>query len=100
MNPVVGDRPLIALGVEQLEITGTAQGLPNIPSDASYVYLQSQGGSLRWTDDGVDPTGDIGLIIANGDTLFYNGDRLYRFRFILKTGEPTSYLALAYYKVA
>lgn len=98
-NPVVADRPLKPLGFEQFTVT-TAQGLPNIPKTANYAYLQSQGGLLRWRDDGTAPDGDTGHLMDDTDDLWYIGD-LLKFKVVKESSEvATTIMSVSYYEVA
>ena len=98
-NPVVADRPLKPLGFEQFTVT-TSQYLPNVPKSASYAYVQSQGGLLRWRDDGTAPTGDIGHLLDDGDDVFYLGD-LNKFQVVKESAEvATTEMSVSYYEVA
>lgn len=98
---LVADRQLVSLGFERVAtITSTVVGLPNVPKDAMYAYVQADGGALRWRDDGTDPTASIGHYLAA------NGDRWYTvknlpIRFIRDTDEiETTNLHVTYYKPA
>lgn len=51
---------------------GAAVGL-TVPSGATYAVMQAEGGDVRWRDDGTSPTGTVGMLIASGSTLVYDG---------------------------
>jgi len=99
-NPVVADRPLEPLGFYQFAVSTSPLGLPSVPPDASYAYIQAQVGLIRWRDDGTAPTGTSGHLFDNLDDLWYIGD-LHKFQVIRDSGESGSTeLSVTYYKVA
>jgi hypothetical protein len=53
-----------------------------------YVLVQANGGTVRWRDDGTDPTPAVGMVIGNGGELTYCGD-FTKIKFILSTLTPT-----------
>jgi len=92
------DRPLKTLGFERIAgITTTAVGLPNVPPDAAYAYIQADGGDLRWRDDGTNPTATVGHMLKRNDDHWYTVDKL-PISFIRDTDEadPTN-LHVTYY---
>lgn len=52
-----------------------------IPDGASFVTIGAEAQDLRWRDDGVDPTGNVGNIIKVGTPLTYRG-RMGSFKLI------------------
>jgi hypothetical protein len=57
-----------------------------LPSDKSgtapnFVMIVAEAQAVRWRDDGVDPTTTVGMPLAVGATLLYDGD-LNKIRFI------------------
>ncbi len=62
------------LGYQQITSLAAAAGFASVPTRARLVMVQSETQSVRWRDDGVNPTASVGMIIAAGDTLFYTGD--------------------------
>lgn len=67
-------------------------GIAGTPTVA-IIAVESQG--IRWRDDGVAPTASVGMPVAPGAVLIYDGD-LTRFRFIQTAGSAT--VNVSYYK--
>jgi len=67
-------------------------GMASTPTVA-VIAVESQG--IRWRDDGVAPTSTVGMPVAPGAVLIYDGD-LTRFRFIQTAGSAT--VNVSYYK--
>jgi len=57
------------------------QGLSGTPTTA-IIRCETQ--AVRWRDDGVAPTASVGMPLAVGDTLVYDGD-LKKIQFIEQT---------------
>jgi hypothetical protein len=60
-------------GYEQITDVSTAVGL-TVPSGADRALVQAYTQAVRWRDDGTDPTGSVGMVLAAGATLAYDGD--------------------------
>lgn len=60
-------------GYQQITSLSAAQAL-TVPTNATLALIQPQTQSVRWRDDGIAPTASVGVVIAAGDTLTYNGD--------------------------
>lgn len=73
MTTYVADEPLTPLGYEQITGAVAATGLTP-PPGARYALIQALTQAARWRDDGTDPTATVGMQIAAGDSLFYNGE--------------------------
>lgn len=79
------------IGYEQITSLVTATAL-NVPSkDAnglscrpSFALITSEGAAVRWRDDGELPTASVGMPLAAGVTLQYDGD-ISRIRFVQQT---------------
>jgi len=79
------------LGYQQLTSLSAATGL-TVPSkdlnglackpSIAIITVEAQG--IRWRDDDVDPTASVGMPIATGVTLQYDGD-LTKIKFIEQT---------------
>jgi hypothetical protein len=67
MEPIVGS-------YEQITGLGTAKGLTAPPAGATMAMIQPETQSIRWRDDGTNPTASVGMIVAAGDILFYTGN--------------------------
>jgi hypothetical protein len=76
-----------ALTVPQKDLSGLA-GTPRI----AIITPETQG--VRWRDDGVAPTASVGMPLAAGVTLQYDGD-LSQIRFIEQTASAK--LNVTYY---
>ena len=76
-----------SLTVPQVDLNG----LSCKPSLA-LITAESQG--VRWRDDGVAPTASVGMPLASGATLQYDGD-LTKIRFIEQTASAK--LNISYY---
>ena len=60
-------------GYVQLTSLGSAVGLSSIPAEARFALIQAESQSIRWRDDGTNPTTGIGMVLAAGATLVYSG---------------------------
>lgn len=45
-----------------------------VPAGADLALIQTVTQNVRWRDDGTAPTGTVGMRLAAGDTLVYDGD--------------------------
>lgn len=62
------------LGYTQLTTLSSAVGLGTIPANARRALIQPEAQAVRWRDDGTNPTGTVGMSLAAGDVLDYNGN--------------------------
>ncbi len=71
--------------------------IPTLPAGdlPLYAVIQSNGGTIRWRDDGTAPTSTIGMVIASGGELLYAGD-LYTLQLIEATGTPIADISFYY----
>lgn len=69
-----------ALQYSQLDDLSSVTSL-DPPEGAKFALLQAEGESVRWRDDGDDPTDSVGMLLAAGVDLFYVG-RLDEIKFI------------------
>jgi hypothetical protein len=102
MAIVGGDRR--PLGYQQITAADLASSvgltLPTLPHDTQVglAVIQAEGAPVRWRDDGVAPTGSVGMRIYSSSTvageLQYVGD-MTAIRFILESGSPL--LNVTYY---
>lgn len=79
------DGNLEPAGCSQITSLSSAVGLGTIPDGAKLALLQAEADALRWRDDGTSPTSGVGMLLADGDTLVYNGN-LRAIEFIETTG--------------
>lgn len=61
------------LGYEQVTTLSAAAGLTP-PSGADRALIQAVTQDVRWRDDGTSPTASVGMLLAAGSTLDYDGD--------------------------
>lgn len=67
---------------QQITVT-TAQSL-TVPDDAILAVIVPQAQAVRWRDDGTAPTATVGMPMAVGEKLIYNGD-IRKLQFIAQT---------------
>ena len=93
---IESDKPV---GFEQLTAIGaTAKGLAIIPADANKAIMTVENATLRYRDDGTDPTADVGLKVFIAGTIILNSrDSLTKFKAI-RTGGTSSETNVAYYE--
>lgn len=89
------------LGYQQISTltSATALTVPNadlngLSCKPTMAMITPEGAAVRWRDDDVDPTASIGMPLAAGVTLQYDGD-LTRIKFIEQA--PTAKLNISYY---
>jgi len=68
------------LGFQQITVLTASVGL-TVPATATYAIIQAEAQAVRWRDDGTAPTAAIGMTIAAGGELRYDGN-LNAIRFI------------------
>lgn len=65
------------LGYQQITVLTGATAL-TVPAGAQRALVQCQVASVRWRDDGTNPTGTVGMLLGAttgaGDYLLYDGD--------------------------
>ncbi len=81
------------LGYQQITSLSAATGL-TVPAGATLAVIAPLTQSVRWRDDGVNPTASIGMPIAAGAYFSYDGD-LKAIKFIQMTASAE--LNVAYY---
>lgn len=64
----------VPLGFTAIADLSAAVGLGTIPTGATMALIQPETKSIRFRDDGTDPTSSAGHLLAAGDTLEYDGD--------------------------
>lgn len=84
-----------SLGYVQVASVAAAVGIGAIPAHAKAVYIQANGGDVRWRDDGANPTAGVGMLLPDGQTLKYVG-AMKNLKFIDAGG--TAKLDLTFYK--
>ncbi len=97
---VVTNRPLFdySVGFEQLTITSPAIALASIPEKANKAVMTVEDATLRYRDDGTNPTSTVGLKVFVGGTIVLHGrDSIQKFR-VIKQGSSNSEINVAYYE--
>jgi hypothetical protein len=91
----------VCIGYQQItsltaaaSLTVPQRDLSGLNQRPTFALITSLTGNVRWRDDGVAPTASIGMPLAAGVTLQYDGD-LTRIRFIDNGG--TAELNISYY---
>lgn len=90
------------LGYQQLETLSASTGLTvptrdpstGLTAKANFALITPESKGVRWRDDGVAPTASVGMPLAAGVTLQYDGD-LTKIRFIEQ--EASAKLNISYY---
>lgn len=87
------------LGYQQILTATLASATAlTVPARGLYAVIQCEGtfctDSVRWRDDGVNPTSSVGMILAGGQELDFSGD-LATIKFIVGSGAPI--LNVSYY---
>jgi len=81
------------LGYQQITSLSSAQAL-TIPSGATRALIAPLTQTVRWRDDGTNPTASVGMPVAAGAYLNYDGD-LKTIRFI--EASASAELNISYY---
>lgn len=89
------------LGYQQISTLSSATGLTIPQTDLnglackpSIAIIVAEGAAVRWRDDGTAPTASVGMPLATGVTLQYDGD-LSQIRFIEQAASAK--LNISYY---
>ena len=85
---------VIPLGYQQITSLSASTAL-TVPASARLALIQAETANVRWRDDGTAPTASVGLVLAAGAVLFYDGD-LTAVRFIETSASAK--LNVAYYR--
>lgn len=62
------------LGYEQIDLADDAVVGLNPPKKATICLLMVEGNAVRWRDDGIDPTADVGMFLREGLTVSGGGE--------------------------
>jgi hypothetical protein len=84
----------VCLGYKQVTSLSAAAGLPDIPKEATLALIVPETQGVRWRDDGTDPTASVGMPVAAGSYLSYDGD-LKRIKFIQQSASAK--INISYY---
>lgn len=83
----------VCLGYQQITSLSAATAL-TVPTGATMALIVPETQAVRWRDDGTNPTASVGMPVAVGEALNYDGD-LSRIRFIEQTASAK--LNISYY---
>jgi len=84
---------MFCLGYQQITSLSSSQTL-TVPSGAALALITPETQAVRWRDDGTNPTASVGMPLAAGSTLEYDG-KLGTIAFIEQTASAK--LNIAYY---
>lgn len=73
----------VCLGYQQITSLSAATAL-TVPAGATMALIAPLTQGVRWRDDGTNPTASVGMPVAAGSYLNYDGD-LKQIRFIQQT---------------
>lgn len=85
----------VPLGYQQIVGLVAATAL-TVPAGATYAVIVTESQSVRWRDDGVDPTAAVGEPLLTGQSLIYNGTPMTAIKFIQTAATAT--LNISYYR--
>lgn len=88
---ILGTR--LTKGYQQITSLSSATGL-TVPTDARIALIQAEDQSVRWRDDGTDPTTTVGMFLPTSVVLEYDG-QLSELKFIEVTASAK--LNISYY---
>lgn len=83
----------VCLGYQQITSLSASTAL-TVPQGATMALIVPETQGVRWRDDGTAPTASIGMPVAAGSFLNYDGN-LQNIRFIQQTASAT--LNVSYY---
>lgn len=92
----------IPLGFNQITVAGTVAGLSGtagefiIPSKANRILMSAETVALRWRDDNVVPTANVGMLLPTGLAPFDYSGSLTALKFRSSTG-AAGLLTVLYY---
>jgi hypothetical protein len=73
---------------QQMTVTTVVRPRRSPPAQATYAIIIPETNGIRWRDDGTNPTAAIGMPVAAGATLVYDGD-LSAIKIVSQTGTST-----------
>ncbi len=83
----------VCLGYQQITSLSASAAL-TVPTGATMALIVADTQAVRWRDDGTAPTASVGMPLAVGVSLSYDGD-LKAIRFIQQASSAT--LNVSYY---
>lgn len=94
VTSILGYQQIVGLAASTA-LTIPARDIGGLASTPTVAIIVPEGQGVRWRDDGTAPTATVGMPLAAGATLVYDGD-LTRIRFIQQAATAT--LNVVYYK--
>lgn len=87
---LLGNKPLAyaQLSVTSATSLAAASGGVATPAGTTRVQLSVEGNGIRYRDDGTNPTSSVGMPVAAGGSVDYDGD-LSALRVVSQTGTAT-----------
>lgn len=85
---------MVAKGFQQITNLTSAVAL-TLPSNTSVAIVQAEGQTVRYRDDGVDPTTSVGMILIVGTVYKFDYQKLSAMKFIETTASAK--LNVSYY---
>ena len=78
-----------ALGCGQLTSLGSATGLGSLPAGTTLIVITVEGQTVRYRDDGVNPTASIGVLLPVGGPWPYTPLDATKIKFIQTASSAT-----------
>mgnify|MGYP001061479688 CR=1 FL=1 len=95
------DKPQVPAGFESITLYTGTEGTPKgltVPSGARFAKIKVVDQTIRYRDDGTDPTSTVGYsVAANGEVDVYSREQLENFKAVSK--DTAGGLEILYYKV-
>jgi len=95
VTAVYGYQQIVGLAASTGLTIPTRSSQTGIAGTPTVAIITPEGQAVRWRDDGVAPTATVGMPLAVGAVLIYDGD-LTRIRFFQQAATAT--LNVSYYK--
>lgn len=96
---IIGGGGSIPLGYQQISAATLAAATAlTVPAGTNVAIVQNNGAAnstVRWRDDGTNPTGTAGMLITNNSQMAFSGPSLAAVKFILQGAGPI--LDISYY---
>ena len=61
------------LGYQQISSPAVSTR-PTVPNGARAARIQAEAQAIRWRDDGLPPTATVGMLLAAGSDMYYDGE--------------------------
>ena len=69
----VSEQVKTPLGHSQVTSLSSAAGVGSIPGGATHALIEAETQSVRWRDDGTNPTTSVGHVLPAGSSIWYAG---------------------------